>query len=437
MRLHAGVAASPATRCRVLVGGYGSPACRDLDFGERFIRLAEAMEWPEGVVVEDLSYSAHLVLHRLQELRPQKVVLVGAVSRGVDAPGTVRRYELGASTADAEDVHGSLVEAIGGRVGLDNMLSVVRHFGGLPADTVVVEVEAADSSFGLGFSDEMAAAIDPLLDVVRTEVSADGPSPEWWEPPADTAAAPGIEQLFRYAEAHAQLRGLQGLSERLPAPPGVSLAARFVPAGNGLGSSGDWYDVVSLASGAVGIVVADVAGARRLHASSVTAQLKMAVQALALVEGEFPGRLVGDLARLVAATEVGTGSTVAYLTLDPADGTVRMASAGHCPPLVVHPDGTTSFLDTGRSAALGSAGGAVVETVVRLVRGSTLLVFTDGLANPPTRTPADGLALVEAAARSGPGNLDALCDHVVASCVAPDGIACEDDASLIAVRVGD
>ena len=392
------------------------------------------MEWPEGVVVEDLSYSAHLVLHRLQELRPQKVVLVGAVSRGLDPPGTVRRYELGASTPDAEEVHGSLVEAIGGRVGLDNMLSVVRHFGGLPADTVVVEVEAADSSFGLGFSDETAAAIDPLLDVVRTEVAAGGMPPEPEEEPADPAL-PGIEQLFRYAEAHSQLRALEGLAERLPAPPGVSLAARFVPAGSGLGLSGDWYDVVSLASGAVGVVVADVAGARRLHASSVTAQLRMAVQALALVEGDSPGRLVGDLARLVAATEVGTGSTVAYLTLDPADGTVRMASAGHCPPLVVHPDGTTSFLDTGRSPALGDTAVTFTETVLHLPPGSTLLVFTDGLASPPTRSPVAGLSLVQAAARCGPRDLDELCDHIVASCVAPDGVACEDDASLIAVRI--
>lgn len=241
MRLHAGVVARSVRPCRVLVGGYGSPACRDLDFGERFTRLAETFDWPDGVVVEDLSYSAHLVLHRLQELRPMKLVLVGAVARGLDPPGTVRRYRLGASPPDAGEVHASLVEAIGGAVGLDNMLSVVRHFGGLPSETVVVEVEAADSSFGLGFSDETAAAIDPVLDVVREELGgfADGPTeaqvlaatpaaPEPAAPgdrgaaPAAVAAAgppvPGIEQLFRYAEAHAQLRALQSLAERLPGP---------------------------------------------------------------------------------------------------------------------------------------------------------------------------------------------------------------------------
>ncbi|MGH9152168.1 MAG: hydrogenase maturation protease [Acidimicrobiales bacterium] len=438
--------------CRVLVGGYGSPACRDLDFGERFIRLAEAYDWPDGVVVEDLSYSAHLVLHRLQELRPQKVVLVGAVARGVDRPGTVRRYRLGAFSPDDGEVHDSLVEAVGGRVGLENMLSVVRHFGGLPSDTVVVEVEAADSSFGLGFSDELAAAIDPVLEVVRDELGdvesdpreaavptrvapvAAGPGPAAEQ--AAGASGPGIEQLFQYAQAHAQLRALQGLSERLPARPGLSVAARFVPGDSGLGLSGDWYDVVSLASGAVGVVVADVAGGCGLHASSVTAQLKMAVQALAMVEGDHPGALVGHLDRLVAATDVGAGSTLTYLTLDPAEGTLRVASSGHCPPLVLRPDGSGSFLEVGRSPALGSAADPIEETVVQLEPGTTIVVFTDGLASSPTLSRAGGLRLVQHVAEREPRALDDLCDHLLASCVTLDGAAGEDDASVLAIRLG-
>jgi len=457
VRLHPGVTARPVAPCRVLVGGYGSPACRDLDFGERFIRLAEAYDWPDGVVVEDLSYSAHLVLHRLQELRPQKVVLVGAVARGVDPAGTVRRYRLGAFSPDDGEVHDSLVEAVGGRVGLENMLSVVRHFGGLPSDTVVVEVEAADWSFGLGFSDELAAAVDPVLEVVRGElgdVESDPPEAVGPAPAAPTrvasvaagpgpaaeqaagASAPGIEQLFQYAQAHAQLRALQGLSERLPARPGLSLAARLAPGDSGLGLSGDWYDVVSLASGAVGVVVADVAGGCGLHVSSVTAQLKMAVQALAMVEGDHPGALVGHLDRLVAATDVGAGSTLTYLTLDPAEGTLRVASSGHCPPLVLRPDGKGSFLEVGRSPALGSAGGVVGETVVQLEPGTTLAVFTDGLASSPTLSRAGGLRLVQHVAERGPRALDDLCDHLLASCVTPDGAAGHDDASVLAVRLG-
>ena len=38
MRLHAGLTeAGPATRCRVLIAGFGLPGMRDLDFGRQFV----------------------------------------------------------------------------------------------------------------------------------------------------------------------------------------------------------------------------------------------------------------------------------------------------------------------------------------------------------------------------------------------------------------
>jgi hypothetical protein len=51
---------------RVLVGGIGLPWLRDLDFGTQFLKRIDDVEWPDGVVLEDLSYSAHRVLHTLK-----------------------------------------------------------------------------------------------------------------------------------------------------------------------------------------------------------------------------------------------------------------------------------------------------------------------------------------------------------------------------------
>lgn len=462
MRLHAGVGPRADTApCRVLVGGYGFPGCRDLGFGERFVRLAEGLEWPDAVVVEDLPCSAHLVLHRLQELRPAKMILVGATARGVDPPGTVRRYRADVPAASPAEVHAALAETIGGRVALDRMLSVLRHFGGLPPETVIVEVEAADSSVGLGFSEEMAAAIDPLLDAVRHEVADPGGS-QLTEPamtralpgkvagvnPTSTSpgrgpegavadtALPGIDQLFQYAQAHAQVRALEALADHLPAHAGLTMAARFVPAGNGLGMRGDFYDVLALPGGAVGIVIADVAGAPRVQAAAVSAQVRMAVQALALVEGDNPARLLEHLRALVSRTGVGRGSTVAYLVMDPADGSLRVASAGHFPPLVIGPAGEASFVDVDGGPALGVGaddGTARAETVVRLERGSTAIVYTDGLLGGGLR--GEGLRALHAAAEAAPRSLEALCDHVLRSCVAGAGAEGNDEVSVVAVRI--
>ncbi len=156
----------------VLVGGIGLPWLRDLDFGTQFVRRVEDGEWPPGVIIEDLSYAAHRVLHRLQELVPAKVILVGAMPREVDPPGTIRHYRLDLTPPPAQEVHERLGEAVGGIIDLDHTLAVVRHWVGFPFDTVVIEVEPGDRSFGLGFSDEVEAAVEPVLALVRRELAA-------------------------------------------------------------------------------------------------------------------------------------------------------------------------------------------------------------------------------------------------------------------------
>ncbi|MDQ6783989.1 MAG: hydrogenase maturation protease [Actinomycetota bacterium] len=153
-----------------LVGGIGLPWLRDLDFGTQFIRRVEGRDWPSDVVLEDLSYAAHRVLHRLQELQPVKVVLVGAMPREVDPAGTIRRYRLDLTPPPAGEVHERLTEAVGGIIDLDHTLAVVRHWEGFPPDTTVIEVEPADRSFGLGFSDPVEAAVEPVLAMVLQEV---------------------------------------------------------------------------------------------------------------------------------------------------------------------------------------------------------------------------------------------------------------------------
>lgn len=155
---------------QILVGGVGLPWLRDLDFGTQFIRRVIDLDWPEGVVVEDLSYAAHRVLHLLQELRPVKVILVGAMPRDVDPPGTVRRYKLDLTPPPDQEVIDRLGEAVGGIIDLDHTLAVIRYWKALPDDTVVIEVEPGDRSFGLGFSTEVEAQVEPILAMVREEL---------------------------------------------------------------------------------------------------------------------------------------------------------------------------------------------------------------------------------------------------------------------------
>lgn len=155
---------------RVLVGGIGLPWLRDLDYGTQWVNRVEPLEWPDHVIVEDMSYAAHRVLHRLQEVRPGKVVLVGCMPRREDPPGTIRRYKLDLTPPSDDEVHQRLTEAATGIIDLDHTLAVVRYYREFPADTVVIEVEPEDDSFGLGFSDVVEATVDEVLELVRAEL---------------------------------------------------------------------------------------------------------------------------------------------------------------------------------------------------------------------------------------------------------------------------
>lgn len=456
MRLHAGVIASATgSRCRALVGGFGVPGRRDLDFGERFIRYAETLEWPDGVVVEDLSYAAHMALHRLQELRPAKVVLVGAVSRGLYPPGSIRRYRLEPVTASPEEVQAHLAEAVGGDVDLDHTLAVVRHWGGLPQDTVVVEVEAVDSSFGLGFSEALADVMDPLLDLVRQELddqpwsqldvaplvsaidsTASGDSPlgrrnRTGGTAPSASQAPGIDQLFEYAAAHDQVRGLETLGSCLPATPGLDVAGRFVPAGRALRTTGNWYDVIPLQHG-TGLVIGDVVG-RGVQAASQIAQLRSAVRVLALIDGYKPSRLIELLDQLVRDTDKIEESTLAYASVDAGSGEVVFSNAGHCPPLLLTSPGAAEFLGGGLSGPLGVLGGGPKpDAEVRLIPGSVLVLFTAGLVQSRHTAMTEGLQQLRRAVANGPGDLESLCDHILEACLREPS---ESDVSVLAVKL--
>ncbi len=155
---------------RTLVAGIGLPWLRDLDFGTQWVNRVLDLDWPDHVLVEDMSYAAHRVLHRLQEVRPSKVILVGCMPRRQDPPGTIRRYRLDLSPPDDDEVQDRLSEAAMGIIDLDHTLAVARYYGEFPEDTIVIEVEPADDSFGLGFSDEIEATVQPVLELVRQEL---------------------------------------------------------------------------------------------------------------------------------------------------------------------------------------------------------------------------------------------------------------------------
>ena len=346
-----------------------------------------------------------------------------------------------------------------GLVDLDHTLAVARHWGGLPVDTTVIEVEPADSTFGLGFSEELAACFDPLLDVVREELAGmaevsglhpDFDADELCPQPEAAVETPTVHppsgepseamtDLLGYARHHsrARLQSLRppGLCDRLSSEvPTVALAGRVRPWGVFVESGGDWFDAVPLEGGALGIVVGDVPG-RGVEVAGEMSDVRAAVRAYAVLDGRSPARMVHQLDRLAQATGIGQGARIVYLVLQPDTGEVRFTNAGSCPSLVL--DGAAPggrFVDAATSEPIGaSTGVARAEATMQLGTGFTLLLFTDGLVESGTISRATGMERLRRAAADGPDRLEDLCDHVLTVCTAD--LRRDDDISLLGVRL--
>ena len=159
-----------AADARVLIGGVGYRYLRDHSAGLEVVDRLSAAALPPNIVVEDLSYNPIAVVQRLEDEPPAqrfgRIVVVAAVERDGRVPGTVTIYRWDGVLPRDEEIHRAVTEAVTGVIALDNTLVVTRHFGALPDEVVVVEMQPALHEFGDTFSGVVAEQLGALCALV-------------------------------------------------------------------------------------------------------------------------------------------------------------------------------------------------------------------------------------------------------------------------------
>lgn len=249
---------------------------------------------------------------------------------------------------------------------------------------------------------------------------------------AAARVAPAIERARLFDElgrqrsvAEALQRGL--LPDRLPLLPDVEVAARYVPARDEVG--GDWYDVIELRGGRVGVAIGDVVG-HGVRAATLMAQLRAVLRSCALQQ-EDPARVLSQVDHYVQHSHPSGLATVAYVVLDPGTGTARIAVAGHPPPLLVGA-ATPRLLSTRSGPPIGAVPFArYTAQTLAIARGETMLLYTDGLVERRGESIDTGLQrLREAASEHEP---ELLCAQLLDALV--DTQRAADDIALVALRM--
>ena len=191
------------------------------------------------------------------------------------------------------------------------------------------------------------------------------------------------------------------LPTRLPDAPGIDIAARYVP-GHDAGVGGDWYDVFTLPTGWLGVVVGDVSG-HGLRSAVVMGRLRSALRAYSLVCDD-PAEALQLLDRKVHHFEAGNLATVVYAMISPDRATMRMSLAGHLRPVVAAPGEPAVLADAPVDPPLGLGGRPIVRrsTDLPFPPGSVLVCYTDGLIERRDEVIDTGLERLRAAVTPGP-----------------------------------
>lgn len=368
-------------------------------------------------------------------LQPPDLV-TRVVARGADGPlvlppemGPVRARR---SSAQAVGALARLRDASGHRLRLQpDQLRVLAL-----SDDQRLRTQA-ELALSLGSTDVLVLGLtsrEELLGVLTVGRTSGSFSPKDLDELAVVASLAGLaleglrlRELQRGMSAALQ----RSLLPRLPVVPGVSLAARFTPSGDGLTVGGDWYDAFSLPTGDLALVVGDATG-HDVQAAVRMAELRNLLRAVAIDQQESPARTLSRLDRITErlAPELSGTCVYAQVTVD-GSPSLRWSSAGHLPPVLLR-DGRASLLESPADLMLGvQPDTARADHVADLRRGDVVVLYTDGLVED-RRTSLDVrlqvlTALVETAGTAGPERLaDALVEQLAAGF---------DDVAVLVARI--
>ncbi|MFR9721981.1 SpoIIE family protein phosphatase [Streptomyces sp. MS19] len=250
---------------------------------------------------------------------------------------------------------------------------------------------------------------------------------------------------------NARLRSLHAEPPE-PAPPrpfGCTTASRLLPGTRIGGAAGEWSDVIRLPGCRTALVAGRVLGrltdegpARALAAAH---RYRTAIQTLAALDAD-PAHLLralDDLARRLGDLPL---ATCLFAVHDPIRSELRVATAGHLPPVLIRAHGPARALDLPAGAPIGVGGVPFTAVTVPVLKGDRLVLCTDGLAEVRGRGPGTRLAtLCDIAVRSVDPELptgrameraDATCDAVARALSAATAGARDAGTTLLTARLG-
>lgn len=170
------------------------------------------------------------------------------------------------------------------------------------------------------------------------------------------------------------------LPMEIPRIPGLDMDALSLPAYE---VGGDYYDFVQLDQDRLGVAIGDVSG-KGTSAAFYMAEIKGILQGLGPIYDQ-PSSLLSRVNQILHKDlDRRSFITLLYTVISPADSTLLLARAGHCPLYHLPGDADSGRFITPGGISLGLEGGLLFDQVIRDVtvayrEGDIFLFYSDGL----------------------------------------------------------
>lgn len=166
------------------------------------------------------------------------------------------------------------------------------------------------------------------------------------------------------------------LPTQFPRGDNYEVYASMEPARN---VGGDFFDVLILEDGLLGLAIADVSD-KGVPAALFMMSSRTLLKGAAIGMGE-PGSVLGEVNQLLHEdNDTGMFVTILYAVYNPFSGDFTFANGGHNSPLIVHPDGSSSLLPLTGGIALGVVPDMPYQQQsIRLDPGDLMFLYTDGV----------------------------------------------------------
>ena len=225
-----------------------------------------------------------------------------------------------------------------------------------------------------------------------------------------------------------------------PEPDHCEIVARYVPAAEIAQVGGDWHDSFLQQDGATVLVIGDVVG-HDTAAAAAMGQVRGLLRGIAWYSGVGPADILCAVDAAMEGLLIRTTASSVVARIEQTDDErergithLRWSNAGHPPPMVINPDGSTLVLGGIDADLLLGVDPETrrTQSEVALDRGATVVFYTDGLIERRGQPLEEGLGrLKDLLGELAELPLQQLCDQVLERLLP----GADDDIALLAVRL--